>query len=185
MSTPPPGNRWRPPPQAQAARLAGGDWRMSDSVSVQRWSTFRGGPSHPELPRPRRAGRRRLRCCELHDATPFPAAGQVGDSSSMRDVDEVKALEPVCQLPVARFPKPTRALQAADHGTLELESVVEVLSAQYAVATGRKRLVRRTRLDTFDHRLGAAGLTLEHQIGGSGGGLGIRRPGGSPPVGGG
>jgi CHAD domain len=100
----------------------------------------------------------------------------------MRDVDEVKALEPVCQLPVARFPKPTRALQAADHGTLELESVVEVLSAQYAVATGRKRLVRRTRLDTFDHRLGAAGLTLEHQIVASGEWLVLGRLDGSSTV---
>ena len=59
---------------------------------------------------------------------------------------------------------PTRALQAADEGPLELESIVTVLSAQFAVVTGSKHLVRRRRLDTFDRRLDAAGLTLEHQV---------------------
>jgi hypothetical protein len=58
----------------------------------------------------------------------------------------------------------TRALQAADEGPLELESIVSVLSGQFAVATGSKRLVRRRRLDTFDGRLRAAGLTLEHRL---------------------
>jgi CHAD domain-containing protein len=60
--------------------------------------------------------------------------------------------------------RPTRALQAADGGRLELESIVSVLSGQFAVATGSKRLVRRRRLDTFDGRLRAAGLTLEHRL---------------------
>ena len=62
----------------------------------------------------------------------------------------------------------TQALQAAEEGPLEVTSIVEVLAARYAVATGRKRLIRRTRLDTFDQRLRAAGLTLEHQIVASG-----------------
>jgi CHAD domain-containing protein len=58
----------------------------------------------------------------------------------------------------------TRVLEAADEGPLELESIVAVLSAQFDVATGSKRLVRRRRLDTFDGRLRVAGLTLEHQL---------------------
>ena len=58
----------------------------------------------------------------------------------------------------------TRVLQAADHGRLELESIVGVLSARFTVATGSKHVVRRRRLDTFDRRLHAAGFTLEHQI---------------------
>jgi CHAD domain-containing protein len=58
----------------------------------------------------------------------------------------------------------TGALQAADEGPLELQSIVAVLSARFAVATGSKRLLRRRRLDTFDGRLRAAGLTLEHQL---------------------
>lgn len=57
-----------------------------------------------------------------------------------------------------------RVLQAADQGRLELESIVEVLSARFTVATGPKQVVRRRRLDTFDGRLRAAGRTLEHQI---------------------
>ena len=57
-----------------------------------------------------------------------------------------------------------RARRAAEGGSLELEPIVTVLSAQFAVATGSKRLVRRRRLDPFDGRLPAAGLTLEHQL---------------------
>jgi len=57
-----------------------------------------------------------------------------------------------------------RVLQAADQGRLELESIVEVLSARFTVATGPKQVVHRRRLDTFDGRLRAAGRTLEHQI---------------------
>jgi CHAD domain-containing protein len=82
----------------------------------------------------------------------------------MHDVDEVRTLEPFYQHLVARSPNSTRALRGADEGTLERDSIVEVLSAQYVVATGRKQLVRRKRLDTFDQRLRAAGLTMEHQI---------------------
>lgn len=58
----------------------------------------------------------------------------------------------------------TRALQAADEGQLEIEALVAALSSQYAVVAGPKQCVRRARLDTFDRRLRAAGLTLEHQI---------------------
>ena len=56
------------------------------------------------------------------------------------------------------------APRATDGGQLELASIVTVLSAKFVVATGSQRLVRRRRLDTFDRRLNAAGLTLEHQI---------------------
>jgi CHAD domain-containing protein len=77
---------------------------------------------------------------------------------------------------------PTRALQAADEGQLELAAVVAALSVQYAVTTGAKQLVRRARLDTFDRRLRAAGLTLEHQSMASGERLVLGRPGGSSTV---
>jgi CHAD domain-containing protein len=64
---------------------------------------------------------------------------------------------------------PTRVLPSADEGgRLELESIVSALSAQFAVDTGSRRVVRRSRLDTFDRRLSSAGLTLEHQIVGAG-----------------
>jgi len=76
----------------------------------------------------------------------------------------------------------TRALQAADNGPLELEPIVEVLSAQFAVATGSRRLVRRRRLDTFDRRLHAAGLTLEHHVVALGERLVLGRPDGSSTV---
>jgi hypothetical protein len=56
-----------------------------------------------------------------------------------------------------------RALQAADEGRLELAAIVAALSAEYVVSPGAKRLVRRRRLRTFDRRLRAAGLRLEHQ----------------------
>jgi CHAD domain-containing protein len=58
----------------------------------------------------------------------------------------------------------TRALQATDEGRFEIEALVAALSSQYTVVTGPKQFVRRARLDTFDRRLRAAGLTLEHQI---------------------
>jgi len=57
-----------------------------------------------------------------------------------------------------------RALQAADQGPLDLGSIVEALSSRYDVVTGARQVVRRIRLDTFDRRLRAAGLTLEHEI---------------------
>src|SRR5665811_1307465 len=76
----------------------------------------------------------------------------------------------------------TRALRPADEGRLELEAIVAALSAQYAVATGAKQLVRRARLDTFDRRLRAAGLTLEHQTVASGERLLLGRLEGSSTV---
>ncbi|MEP7016390.1 MAG: CHAD domain-containing protein [Actinomycetota bacterium] len=58
----------------------------------------------------------------------------------------------------------TRALQAAGQGQFEIEALLAALSSQYTVVAGPKEFVRCVRLDTFDGRLGAAGLTLEHQI---------------------
>jgi CHAD domain-containing protein len=58
----------------------------------------------------------------------------------------------------------TRVLQAPMGVPLALESIVEALSSHYVVAAGASQRVRRRRLDTFDHRLRAAGLTLEHQV---------------------
>ncbi|MGZ4597829.1 MAG: CHAD domain-containing protein [Actinomycetes bacterium] len=58
---------------------------------------------------------------------------------------------------------PPRVLQAADGGALDLAVVVDALAGEFAVSTGARRVVRRTQLDTFDHRLRAAGLALEHQ----------------------
>ena len=76
----------------------------------------------------------------------------------------------------------TRALQAADEGTFELEAVVAALSSHYTVVIGPKQLVRRVRLDTFDRRLRAAGLTLEHQIVAAGELLLLRREDGPSSV---
>jgi CHAD domain-containing protein len=58
----------------------------------------------------------------------------------------------------------TRALQAAEQGQFEIEALLAALSSQYTVVAGPKEFVRCVRLDTFDGRLRAAGLTLEHQI---------------------
>jgi hypothetical protein len=55
------------------------------------------------------------------------------------------------------------ALQATDDRRLELAAIAAALYAEYAVATGVKRRVRRRRLETFDRRLRAAGLRLEHR----------------------
>jgi len=59
---------------------------------------------------------------------------------------------------------PTRTLQAAGEIPLDLEAVVEALATAFEVVTGTRNLVLRRRLDTFDRRLQAADLTLEHQI---------------------
>ena len=59
---------------------------------------------------------------------------------------------------------PPSALQAPDGGPLDLAALVDALSGDFAVSTGTRQVVRRTRLDTFDRRLHAAGLTLEHQV---------------------
>jgi CHAD domain-containing protein len=58
----------------------------------------------------------------------------------------------------------TRALQAAGQGQFEIKALLAALSSQYTVVAGPKEFVRCVRLDTFDGRLRAAGLTLEHQI---------------------
>ena len=63
---------------------------------------------------------------------------------------------------------PTRTLQAANEGRLDLEVIVAALSARFSVVTGPKTSVRRARLDTFDRRLLAAGLRLEYQVVASG-----------------
>ena len=75
-----------------------------------------------------------------------------------------------------------RALLAADGQQLELEEVVATLSARFTVKTGAKQLVRRTRLDTFDRLLGAAGLMLEHQALASGQQLVLGQPDASPTL---
>jgi len=56
----------------------------------------------------------------------------------------------------------TRALQAAGEGRLELQALVAALSRRYTVVSGPKLLVGRVQLDTFDRRLRAVGLMLEH-----------------------
>src|SRR6478752_6492140 len=59
---------------------------------------------------------------------------------------------------------PALALQAAGGGALDLDTLVTTLSTRFAVQVGPRRLVTRTRLDTFDGRLAAAGLRLEHDV---------------------
>jgi CHAD domain-containing protein len=61
------------------------------------------------------------------------------------------------------MPTSAPSLQAPEGGSLDLDALVEALSAQFAVSVGGKQAIRRTRLDTFDRRLRSAGLTLEHQ----------------------
>lgn len=77
---------------------------------------------------------------------------------------------------------PTRVLQPDDEGQFELGPVVEALSTSFTVVSGAKRLIRRMRLDTFDRRLQAAELLLEHQIVSSGEQVVLRRPDGSSTV---
>jgi CHAD domain-containing protein len=77
---------------------------------------------------------------------------------------------------------PARELFSADVGPPVLESIVEALGTQFTVWTGAPQLVRRVRLDTFDRRLDAAGLTLEHQIVASGERLVLGRLDGSSMV---
>ena len=54
------------------------------------------------------------------------------------------------------------AVQAAGEGRFELAAIAAALSGQYSMASGSKRRIRRRRLDTFDRRLRAAGLSLGH-----------------------
>lgn len=76
--------------------------------------------------------------------------------------------------------RPTRALQATGEGRLELESIIAALSAHWVVAASSRQRVRRTRLDTFDRRLRAAGLTVEHEVLASGERLLLSHLDGSP-----
>ena len=57
---------------------------------------------------------------------------------------------------------PSAALLVRADGAVDLAEVVEALSASFTVVTGGPQVVRRARLDTFDHRLRDAGLVLEH-----------------------
>lgn len=58
-----------------------------------------------------------------------------------------------------------RTLQTARDHPLVLEAVILRLSTRFIVVASPVRSVRRVRLDTFDHRLRMAGLTLQHQSG--------------------
>jgi hypothetical protein len=53
-----------------------------------------------------------------------------------------------------------RLLQLPDGSPLDLPTIVDALGAQFGVETSAGEAVHRTRLDTFDRRLRAAGLTL-------------------------
>ncbi len=59
--------------------------------------------------------------------------------------------------------RPTRTLQTVHDVPLDLEVITAALSTRFSVVTSPVKPVRRARLDTFDHRLRAAGLTLQHQ----------------------
>jgi len=76
----------------------------------------------------------------------------------------------------------TRRLQTADEIPFRFASLVTALSAAFEVVAGTKQLVRLSRLDTFDRRLDAADLTLEHQILAAGERLLLGRPDGSLTV---
>jgi CHAD domain-containing protein len=58
----------------------------------------------------------------------------------------------------------TRTLQPADGEGLDVDRVVAALGRRFTVEAGSRRAVTRTHVDTFDRRLRAAGLTLEHDV---------------------
>ncbi|HVH23517.1 MAG TPA: hypothetical protein VNA11_13785, partial [Pseudonocardia sp.] len=58
----------------------------------------------------------------------------------------------------------TRTLQPADGEGLDVDRVVAALGRRFTVAPGPRRPVTRTHVDTFDRRLRAAGLGLEHDV---------------------
>ena len=64
--------------------------------------------------------------------------------------------------------RPIRTLQTAHQDRLDLEAVINALSTRFSVVVSVGEATFRYRLDTFDHRLRAAGLTLQHQSGGDG-----------------
>ena len=72
-----------------------------------------------------------------------------------------------------------RRLQASDGGPFDVEPVVRALGRRFAVTPGTARVVQRTRLDTFDRRLRAAGLSLEHDATRGDRILVLDRPGGT------
>lgn len=74
-----------------------------------------------------------------------------------------------------------RAFQPAD-GELELDAIVAALSVKFDVETGVREHVRRIRLDTFDRRLRAAGLSLEQHTRTSGDRFVLSGPDGSSAV---
>ena len=58
----------------------------------------------------------------------------------------------------------TRTLQPADGEGLDVDRVVAALGRGFTVEAGSRRAVTRTHVDTFDRRLRAAGLALEHDV---------------------
>jgi CHAD domain-containing protein len=58
----------------------------------------------------------------------------------------------------------TRTLQPADGEGLDVDRVVAALGRRFTVEPGPRRAVTRTHVDTFDRRLRAAGLALEHDV---------------------
>ena len=58
-----------------------------------------------------------------------------------------------------------RALQTPHDEPLDLEAIIGALCTRFSLVTGPVKPVRRARLDTFDHRLRAAGLILQHESG--------------------
>lgn len=80
------------------------------------------------------------------------------------------------------MPTAPRRLEVAVARPGDLEKVVvEALSPRYRVDRSAARTVRRTALDTFDHRLAAAGLTLELRRAGDRDVLVLSRPD-APPL---
>ncbi len=57
----------------------------------------------------------------------------------------------------------SRTFHAVAGDRLEFAQIVDALSAKFVVVIGKRQAVRRARLDTFDRRLHAAGLALEHR----------------------
>lgn len=69
---------------------------------------------------------------------------------------------------VATMTRAIRTLQTVHDDPLDLEAITSALSTRFSVVTSSVTSIRRSRLDTFDHRLRAAGLTLRHQSGRNG-----------------
>ena len=65
---------------------------------------------------------------------------------------------------IATMKRLPRTLQAHED-LLDLEVIIRAFSTRFSVVTGPVNVVRRALLDTFDHRLAGAGLTLRHLSG--------------------